>query len=113
GHARDGEVAQVGAINDVDQHAARAKPGSRGFGTGQRDEGKAGVGIVLAGYDSTGAFDEPSFRLGCFPLPEHDDRPAGDEVEERKRAHELTLSGLRTSGECKSSPSLPRGGLNS
>jgi hypothetical protein len=88
-HARDGEIAEVGAVGDVDQHAARLEPDRGQLGPLERDEGETRLAVVVLDDDAAGAFDEAALGLGGLPVPQHDHRLAGDLVEEREGSHRV------------------------
>ena len=96
---RRGEIAEFGAVDDVDQEAGATGADGVGFacgGIGMGDEGEAGAGIdaglEFIDDDAAGALDEAALGFGGVPVAQDDDRVAGDAVEQGEAVHAPSIS---------------------
>ena len=108
-----GEIAEVRAVDDVDEQAAGAEGGGGGARfclIVDRDEGDGNASFPCLDDPPACALDQAGLGIGSLPFPDHHDGAAGEVQEDGELVHGKILAEMRL----KSSPLAGRwqaGGL--
>ena len=99
-HARQGKIAELGAVGDIHQQAQPFQP-QTGFlrlaRVLQRDERKPrAMRLCLAHHDAARTLHQPRLGIGGIAMADNHHPAARDPVEQGQRMHQESQSGTRS-----------------